>query len=63
MLAALGYGFEVLFHDVDGVVDLLLIADGVSDSTEPKVRRVHGLVVGSSIIGGEAATSGVPVQF
>ena len=23
VLAALGYGFEVLFHDIDGVVDLL----------------------------------------
>ena len=30
MLAALGYGFKVLFHDVDGVVDLLLMQSGVS---------------------------------
>ena len=31
MLAALGYGFEVLFHDVDCVIDLLFMQSGVSD--------------------------------
>lgn len=31
VLAALGDGFEVLFHDIDGVVDLLLIESGVSN--------------------------------
>lgn len=28
VLAALGYGFEIFFHDVDGVVDLLLMERG-----------------------------------
>lgn len=31
VLAALGDGFEVLFHDVDCVVDLLLMERAVSD--------------------------------
>ena len=31
VFAALGDGFEILFHDVDGVVDLLEAGNGVSD--------------------------------
>ena len=31
VLAALGDGFEILFHDVDSVVDLLLMGSIVSD--------------------------------
>ena len=31
VLAALGDGFEVLFHDIDGVIDLLLMKSGISD--------------------------------
>ncbi len=31
VLAALGDGFEILFHDIDGVVDLLMLKKDVSD--------------------------------
>lgn len=33
VLPALGYRFEVLFHDIDGVIDLLLIENGISNCT------------------------------
>ena len=39
VLAALGYGFEVLFHDIDCVIDLLLMKSGVSDGAWSRVRR------------------------
>lgn len=39
VLAALGYGFEVLFHYIDGVIDLLLMGSSVSDYALSRVRR------------------------
>ena len=46
MLAALGYRFEVLFHDIDGVVDLLLMERSVSDGVHfGGVRRVNEALI------------------
>ena len=53
MLAALGDGFEILFHDVDGVVDLLLMGSSVSDCALKGMRRANEACsgVGSSVNG------------
>ena len=61
VLAALGYGFEVLFHDVDGVVDLLLMENDVSDCTLWGIRRADEAcgTLGSFITGGRFCDGGV----
>lgn len=54
VFAALGNRFEVLFHDVDGVIDLLLIESGFSDCTLERVRIAYLACAGmdNSVNGG-----------